>query len=139
LTNIKPSSSGLLCTELINSQQQEGIRLENNNLRWTTMKESQLLDAILARLIPALIIMSPTAFADESFNEHQVRQSIVNANTKQWDAPPKYMHWTIPPINKQWGIPPRSRHWTIPRSANSLISPRDSNYSSEARDWEQER
>jgi len=103
------------------------------------MKESQLLGAIIARLIPALIILSPTAFADESINEHQRSQNVVNANTKQWGIPPRYKHWTIPPINKQWGIPPRPKHWTIPRSASSLKSPSVSGYSSDAQGWDQVR
>lgn len=96
------------------SQQKEQIRLANNNLRWITMKEAQLLGAVLARLISALIALSPTAFADESVNEYQHNPNIVTENGKQWNTPPSYAHWTIPPINKQWGIPPRANHWTIP-------------------------
>jgi hypothetical protein len=103
------------------------------------MKKSQLLGAIFARFISALIILSPAAFADESVNEHKMSQNVVNANTKQWGIPPRYEHWTIPPINKQWGIPPRTKHWTIPRSASSLKSSSVSGYSSEAHGWNQER
>lgn len=124
---------------MIVSLQEEEIRLVIINSRWITMKISQLLGAILACLIPALVIVSPIAFADESVNEHQRSQYVVNANTKQWGIPPRYKHWTIPPINKQWGIPPRTKHWTFPRSAISLKSPSGGGYSSEAQGWTPER
>lgn len=117
------------------SRQQEEIRQVNNNLRCITMKKSQLLGAMLTRLIPVLIILSPAVFADESVNEHQRSQDVVKANTKQWGIPPRYRHWTIPPINKQWGIPPRYKHWTIPRSASDLKSSSERGYSSEAQGW----
>ena len=120
---------------MIISQQHEEIWLANINFRWITMNDSNLLGAILARLIPALIILSPTAFADESVNEHQRNQNVVNANTEQWGIPPRYKHWTIPPINKQWGIPPRSKHWAIPRSASSMKSPSMRGYPYEAQGW----
>lgn len=112
------------------------------------MKKLQLLGAILTRLIPALIILSPTVFADESVNERQMSQNVVNANSKQWTipsiskrwgTPQRSSHWTIPPISKQWGIPQKSSHWTIPRSASSLKSPSKSSYSSEAKGWTPER
>ena len=78
------------------------------------MKKSQLPGAILALLIPALIVLSPTVFAEESVNEHQGSQNAVNTGTRQWGVPPRSRAWTIPPISRQWGVPPKSKPWTIP-------------------------
>lgn len=114
------------------------------NLPWVTMKTSQLLTAILARLIPALIVLSPTVFADELVTERHSNQNALNTSTrhwtippvsKQWGIPPRSMHWTIPPVSKQWGNPTRPMHWTIPRSANSIANPSESGYFSSSHGW----
>jgi hypothetical protein len=75
------------------------------------MKKSHLMNAILARLTPALLVLSSPVMADEAVIERQLGSSALNSGTR---------FWTIPALSRQWGIPERSTHWTIPRSAASV-------------------
>jgi hypothetical protein len=87
------------------------------------MKKSQSLAAIFAHLMPALIALSSTVFADESVNEHQRIQGAVNTSTNHWTIPSITRQWIIPTSTKQWTIPSITRQWTIPPSTKQWTIP----------------
>jgi hypothetical protein len=94
-----------------------------------TMKKSQQNSFIAACLLPALLAMTPVAFAEDAAGRYIKQEDTLKPApahwtippvNKQWKAPPRRDAWTIPPASRQWGHS-RSPHWTIPRTAADLL------------------
>ena len=96
------------------------------------MKKPQQHSIIAACLLPAVLTLSPTVFADDSAARYVKQADIVKPDpghwsippiNKQWNAPPRRDAWTIPPASRQWGRPKPAPNWTIPRTASDLLPP----------------
>jgi hypothetical protein len=96
------------------------------------MKILQQHSIIAACLLPALLALTPAAFAEDEPASYIKQENAVSRDpghwsipsiNKQWNAPPRRGTWTIPPASRQWGHSKPATHWTIPRSASDLLTP----------------